>query len=76
MYLSSIQMNEAMISLTQELGNDLPWLLGIRIDHDDAGPFIEVKVNDKYPSEDPLSRRYKGVPLIIMRHPTLPKVKN
>lgn len=71
------KISEAITALTTEL-IDPPWLWGIKSNFDDGGVFIEVTVDaSKYPVEDPLPRRYQGVPLIVLkRYSPVPKGKN
>ncbi len=70
--VSSPQLDQAIIDFTAEIGTP-EWLWGIKADFDDGGTFIEVTVNkNAYPKEDPLPRRYKGIPMIVMTRETKP----
>lgn len=70
-FVPSKDMDKALVSLTEEIGTP-DWLWGIEFNHDDAGVFIEVTVNDKY--VECLSRKYMGVPVIISKR-LIPVVK-
>lgn len=82
MNFASSKIKEVMVDylnmLEQIHGQNIPWLFDIRVDHDDAGTFIELQVdNNTYPKEDTLKRIYNGVPIIISRYQTKPiKYKN